>query len=387
MRVLIIEPAGLLWGSERALIDLLSHVDRERFDVTVVCPAQSPLLDELDRLRVTTMEAPLDLLHIRGRLARAKAAAALASVVWRVEPHVVHLNQAGLLRTVAFACHLSGAPLICHVRLLEDARRLYERRSLWLGAKQYIAISDAVCAQLQGGPGVGRSTISRIYDPLDESAMKSRAEEKRPGELREELSIPPHARVVAHIGRLCADKRQDLLIEAAGMLDADDIHFVIVGAEPPPPRDAPSYRNSLERRAEELGVRGKVLFTGMRSDVPAIMRMSDVVVLTSAEEALGRVLLEALSLGKPIIGPAAGGPAEIIGADERGLAFEVGKPASFANCILATFKDPVSAAARAQRGNAWVRATCAPSHHARQIEKAYAQAARLPNDSPAMIPA
>jgi glycosyltransferase involved in cell wall biosynthesis len=371
LRVLIVEPAGLLWGSERALLDLLAHIDRERFEVTVACPSGSPLREELERRQIPTAEAPLELLHVRGRWARVRAAIALALVMRRNAPRVVHVNQAGLLRIAAVACRLMGTPLICHIRLLEDARRLHNRQPRLMGAQQYIAISDAVRATLNGVGRLGSSPVSRIYDPLDEGSENAKADERRPADLRAEFRIPPHSHIVALVGRVCADKQQELLIEAASILGHEDIRYLIVGGEPPHVANGVSYLAFLERRTAELGLQEKIIFTGMRSDVAAIMRMSDVVVLASPEEALGRVLLEALSLSKPIIGPAGGGPAEIIGANERGLAFDVGSATSLASCIRVTFADAKAASARTERGRTWVRESCAPEHHAREVERAY----------------
>jgi glycosyltransferase involved in cell wall biosynthesis len=372
-RVLIIEPAGLLGGSERALLDLVSHIDRRHFDMTVVCPPNSPLGTELDRIGVSKIEAPLQLLHLRGRLARLRAAWSIATIVRSISPHVVHVNQAGVLRVTAAACRLSRTPVICHVRMLQDARQLRDRPSKLLRPARYIAVSEAVLAELGGQQSADAVPMSRIYDPLDECALFENARAVSQPDIRSQFAIPPSASLIALIGRVCADKRQDLLIEAAARLGTPGIYYIIVGDEPSRPSGSPSYVRKLEQDAKELGLDGHVIFAGMRADVPRIIRSCDVIVLASQEEALGRVLLEALALERPIVGPNAGGPGEIIGRDERGLAFEAGSASSFAESIRTSLADSPTGNARTQRGHQWVREQCSPVDHARAVERLYTQ--------------
>jgi glycosyltransferase involved in cell wall biosynthesis len=374
-RVLVIEPAGLLGGSERALIDLLAHVDQTQFDLTVVCPPDSPFGAELDRIGVNKIEAPLQLLHLRGRVARIRAVLSIAAAVRQFAPHVVHVNQSGILRIALLGCLLNRTPVICHVRMLQDARQLRDRPLNTLRAARYIAVSETVLEALSGKRLAGSVPMSRIYDPLDECALVGKTEENSQLDIRAQYHIPSSAKVIALIGRVCDDKRQDLLIEAAARVGCGDLYYIIVGSEPSRPAGSPSYVRKLETSAAELGLSGRVVFTGMREDVARIIRSCDIVVLASQEEALGRALLEALALEKPIVGPNGGGPSEIIGRDERGLTFQADSASSFAESIRATLSDAATASARTQRGQEWVRDRCSPVRHARAVEQLYTQTA------------
>jgi glycosyltransferase involved in cell wall biosynthesis len=374
-RVLIIEPAGLIGGSERALIDLLAHIDQTQFELTVLCPPDSPFGEELDRIGVAKIEAPLQLLHLRGRAARIRAALSIAATVRRFAPHVVHVNQSGILRIALLGCFLSRTPVVCHVRMLQDARQLRDRPLNSLRAARYIAVSETVLEALSGKQFAESVPMSRIYDPLDECALLENAEEATQADIRAQYRIPSSAKVIALIGRVCDDKRQDLLMEAAARVGRGDVYYVIVGDEPSRPVGSPSYVRKLENSAAELGLNGRVVFTGLRDDVARIIRSCDIIVLASQEEALGRALLEALALDKPIVGPNGGGPGEIIGRDERGLTFQAGSASAFAESICATFADAAAASARTRRGHEWVRDRCSPVSHARAVEQLYSQVA------------
>jgi len=201
-------------------------------------------------------------------------------------------------------------------------------------------------------------------------AFRNASEAKPPTVLRAELGIPESARVVTLAGRVCADKRQDLLVEAA-LRGSEETIYLIVGGDPPAPKGQRTFREVLMERVREAGLGGRVMFTGMRSDVAALMSASDLIVLASEEEAFGRVLLEGLALGKHIVAPRSGGPAEIIGADERGLGFFPRDAGSLANAICRTIADEAQARTRTQRGTDWVASVCSPQHHADEIMRLY----------------
>lgn len=373
LRILIVEPAGLLWGSERALLDLLSHIDPSRYDVTVACPGGSPFLKEVRRLNIGVVEVPMQLLHLRGRIARLRALVSLCLATLRIRPHIVHVNQAGVLRLAKLASLLVGARVVCHVRLFEDARSLRARASSKLRPDRLIAVSKAILRELSRDDAIEWSQIECVYDPLDGVAFRQLADGSSALGTRSSIGIPEAAFVVSLVGRVCREKRQGLLINAA-LLGRKDVFYLIIGGDPPSVPGQRVYREELQMRVHDSWLASRVIFTGMRNDVAALMLASDLVVLTSDEEPLGRVLLEALSLNRPIVAPAGGGALEIVGDDERGLSFEPGNATGLADCISAIMADPLAARARTDRGAEWARTVCAPERHAREIERIYDQA-------------
>ena len=368
-RVLVVEPAGLMWGSERALLDLLSKLDTDRYDVTVVCPEQSAFVARLRHLGIRTIVAPLQLLHQRGQSARIVALAALVLAMVRIRPHIVHVNQAGYMRLASLASKVVAARVVCHVRLFEDAIALVAAGNSRDYPHRLIAISHAILSVLNQGEYT-KANAECIYDPLDRAEVRRLTQGRSRASVRAEFKIPDGACVVSLVGRVCEEKRQDLLIEAA-LLGSEDIYYLIIGGDPPPEPGRQSYRELLQKRIDETNLGGRFIFTGMRSDVSALMLASDVVVMTTDNEPLGRVLLEALSLGIPVIAPAAGGPYEIIGKDERGLGFAIGDASGLAAQIVETLSDRAGSRARTSRGTKWVEEVCSPENHARSVERIY----------------
>ena len=96
MRVLIVEPAGELWGSERALLDLIDSA--KDLEIAVCCPPSTPLCAELVRRDVRIAPYFVAGLHQKSRWRRAQAALGVIRACMTFRPDVVHLNQSGAYR-------------------------------------------------------------------------------------------------------------------------------------------------------------------------------------------------------------------------------------------------------------------------------------------------
>jgi glycosyltransferase involved in cell wall biosynthesis len=365
--VLIIEPAGQLWGSERALLDLISHLSGERWRVTVALPPDTPFEPLLARLPVEIVTGPIGGLHLRGPVSRAVAAVWLSRLVLLKRPDVIHVNQAGLARLAGFAGLVGRAPVVSHVRLHEDAVRLNERQSK-NSRGSFVAISKFIHETLISGDESPSRNVRFIYDPFDINSFPKEQLDDARRAVRSEFGLGDDTPLVTLVGRICREKGQDLFVKAAGLVGCTDAHFLIAGSEPSGSVVEREFADSVRAMANVPPLVDRVHFLGERSDVGRLLSASDVAVLASRGEPFGRVLLEALALGTPVVGPNYGGPVEIIGPDERGLGFESEDPASLAKAIDWTLSNQVVARERARRGGEWVGRVCAPEKHAEAIE-------------------
>ncbi len=101
------------------------------------------------------------------------------------------------------------------------------------------------------------------------------------------------------------------------------------------PDKDPLYREQLETQASTLGIDSNVCFTGYCSNVAAVMEQCDILVHASTEpEPFGRVVLEAMSLGKAVVATRGGGPSEVITHGVDGILVTPGSPRSMAQEIL-----------------------------------------------------
>jgi glycosyltransferase involved in cell wall biosynthesis len=216
------------------------------------------------------------------------------------------------------------------------------------------------------GGGQSTTRVKEILDPFDAHGFVSQLRRSR-AEVRASLRIDEAANLVLMAGRICRNKAQDLLVEAAALPGLENATFVFCGGLPPENDEESSYFAELQQRAEPLGDR--IRFLGNREDMVDLINASDVVVLASRHEAFGRVLLEAHALSKPIVATDKGGPSEIVGNNERGFLFDADNAEQLNKVLQTVLASPEVCAERAQAGRKWVEEVCSPTSHATRVQQ------------------
>jgi glycosyltransferase involved in cell wall biosynthesis len=159
--------------------------------------------------------------------------------------------------------------------------------------------------------GIGRAG-QYFTIPSGVPTDRIRAEAPSRGEARRALGLDAGAFVVTGVGRLVPVKGFDLLVDALPALVAavPETHVVLIG-------DGPE-RAALERRAADLGVGERLHLLGARTDVARCLSATDVLAAPSRNEGMGRVLVEAMALGIPVVAAAVGGIPDVIVDGECG---------------------------------------------------------------------
>ncbi|MCX7869487.1 MAG: glycosyltransferase family 4 protein, partial [Terrimicrobiaceae bacterium] len=195
-----------------------------------------------------------------------------------------------------------------------------------------IANSEAVARQFRERGG--RVTVHVIPNGFDTEFWTRHREV---GGLRRELE-PQGRPVVAVFGRLSPWKGQHVALEAVARLPQAALW--VVGEAFYTAEDM-SYAAALRQRAEAADLAGRVRFLGHRSDIPELMRAADVVVHCSvAAEPFGRVIVEAMLSGRPVVASAAGGPLEILEQDATGWLAPPGDPAKLVEILQSILSSP-----------------------------------------------
>ncbi|WP_236653162.1 glycosyltransferase [Streptacidiphilus melanogenes] len=179
--------------------------------------------------------------------------------------------------------------------LLEGRRTGATVRRLYLATERLgqvtIAVSEATARQLRTWD-VPEERIRVVPNGIDPAAYRV---EPTP---RASLGLPADAFVVGAVGRLVPGKRFDVLVDAVALLPPE-AHLLVVGTGP--------EREALLAQARERGVADRVVLTGERDDVPALLATMDALAAPSAGETFGLVLVEGLASGLPVFwssGPA-----------------------------------------------------------------------------------
>ena len=176
--------------------------------------------------------------------------------------------------------------------------------------------------------GIDPAEFPRDYQPSAEWLARFHAEFPQIGQ-RKVLTLP---------GRLTRLKGHHDFITVVGKLVADglDVVGLIVGGEDP---KRPGYAKEIRERVQAEGLGERIVFTGHRGDVRELYAVSDCVLsLSSTPESFGRTVLEPLAMGRPVVGYAHGGVAEILGELFPQGAVAKGDVIAASQCALATVR-------------------------------------------------
>ncbi|MGH7151860.1 MAG: glycosyltransferase, partial [Planctomycetota bacterium] len=190
--------------------------------------------------------------------------------------------------------------------------------------------------------------------------------------VRREFSIPTEAPVAVTVARLDPMKGHGVLLEAAAQVvrTLPETRFLLVGGGPIEPE--------LRAQARGLGLGRSVIFAGMRSDVPDLLRAADVFVLPSLDdrEGFGIALLEAMACGLPIVASRAGGIPEAVPDGSAGTLVPPRDPVSLASAILLLLGDPVRRRALGAEGRRLVEGRFSMGAFVRRTEEFYEDCVR-----------
>ncbi len=164
--------------------------------------------------------------------------------------------------------------------------------------------------------------------------------------LRQTLQIQDKF-VIGHFGRLSPWKGQHILLEALSHTPSKTVGLFVGAAL----FGEDEYARQLQEQVKALGLTDRVHFLGFRSDIPDLMGACDVIAHTSiAPEPFGRVIVETMCCGKPIIAAAAGGAAELIVHGKTGWSTTPGDVLKLASVINDCASDPATSAVIAHAG-------------------------------------
>jgi glycosyltransferase involved in cell wall biosynthesis len=340
VRVVEVMATGTTGGAQEHVYNLLSRIDRSRYDVSVVSLSAGNAVRRIGRLGVPAL--------VIDDHDEAAAIERLACYLAEVEPDVVHHHMfraetIGTRAVMTLARTGRRRPFVVstvhssRVRSIDDRSLIAE---LTPEMDRLIAVSRMIVAKI-ADERPGEVPVSLIYNGVD----LERYDHQEPCcTLREEYGMEPSARIVGVVGRLEPEKGHRTLFEAWPLVlrSCPDAHLLVVGEG--------SQREPLEALARRLRIAHRVVFTGRRDDVPAVTAALDVAVLPSHREAQGLAVLEAMALSRPVVATAVGGIVEMIEDGVTGLLVPPQEPGPLAAAIVRflvdhPFADTVSRAA------------------------------------------
>ena len=345
LRVMFVITSMPVGGAETLLVELVRRMDRSRFRPELCCLKYLGPLGE-----VLAEEVPA----FSGLLADKFDFAVLGRLTGllrrrRIDAVVTVGTGGDKMFWGRLAGWLSGVPVVCsalHSTGLPDHVEL-PNRLLAPMTDAFIAVAPSHARYLMEHEGCKGSKIRVIPNGVDVERFRPRRADPA---LRRRLGIPPGARVAGIVAALRPEKNHELFLRAADLVrrEVHRARFLVVG-------DGPE-RKRLKDLARELSLDGSVGFLGTRSDVPELLALMDVLVLTSQMEANPVSILEAMACEKPVVATAVGSVAENVLDGLTGYLTDPGSADQTARRVMELFRDPGRAAAFGRAGRQHVLA-------------------------------
>jgi glycosyltransferase involved in cell wall biosynthesis len=231
-----------------------------------------------------------------------------------------------------------------------------------------IATADAHVAGFRFRKGA--AVVIRNGIPAPDPRRLARLRSDRES-LQARFSLLPGSAIVGTVGRLSPEKRGDLFLEAARQVAAarPDTQFVIAGGG--------AQRGDLEALAARLGIRDRVVFTGLLRDVTPLYAALDVLVQPSDTEGTPRTVLEAMAHRVPVVATAVGDVADLLDHGAAGAVTPPGDAGALAQEITTLLGQPQLAAGLADRAFARYSGHFTIEAMSRNVAGAYARATGL----------
>ncbi|MFL6798323.1 MAG: glycosyltransferase [Xanthobacteraceae bacterium] len=259
----------------------------------------------------------------------------------RIRPGVVHAWQDGASIAAGFAARIAGVPrIVLSSRNVNPSHFAYHRSYMSTAYQQLISCPEIAfvnnsafgCRDYAGWLQVGADRFRVHRNGIDVSHLQE-PDPIRVAALARTLGVPSSAPVVGSIFRFYLEKQPLLWLEMAASVRAQmpEVHFVVFGVGP--------LKKEFERRAESLGLAGQMHCPGTTTDPALALQLFDVFVLASKHEGTPNVVLEASTLGVPVVLTSAGGAAESILPGQTGLLSEDNDPNELAGLVLQVLSD------------------------------------------------
>jgi glycosyltransferase involved in cell wall biosynthesis len=282
----------------------------------------------------------------------------------RERPALVYLAS-GLnsnLATVVAAAR-TGVPVVCHFKGFRRIGPVDRFLSRWIDVA--ITMTDEIARHYEERHVHARRFVT-IYDGIEPGRFVTGGG----AAVRREFGIPEDAPVVGIVGHVQEWKGQLLVAEAVARArrEIPALRCLVVGGVH---KFGAAYGDRLQARIAEPDLAGHVVLTGARRDVAACLDAMDVAIHASNREPFGRVLLEAMAVGRPVIAPREGGPVEIVADGETGLLVPPRDPEALARAIVGLLGDAARCAAMGRAARARVSTVFDIHAHARAVEAVF----------------
>ena len=388
-------------GASFGIYEMLRGLPREKFTPFAVAPAGSPkALDKAKPLFADVRQIALPWWNINPDLGLARRAAVAlshwrrgmsrtrskAEVLQAIRDWKINLVHSGTSLTLggATAAYQAGIPHLWHIKESVGRTRRVRFPMSDVELVSFMSSRSAfVVAMSEFAGGVFRENGCPNLEILPDGVDAQPYANGNSRNLREQLRLAPGETLVGMVASLASTwKEHDVFIRMAARLAAQErqARFIIIGPQPRPnrwPYDL-NYRyfQNLKALVNECGLNDRLQLLDFVPDPPDIMRSLDVLVHTCSEEPFGRIAIEAMAAGTPVVGPRTGGISESVVDGQTGLLANPRDAEAFADATRQLLRDPMLRKKLGEAGQRRVRDVYSLAIHAEAQTRLYERALR-----------
>lgn len=318
---------AMLGGGEYSFVDLLSRLP-PRWEVLALAPQEGELSSRLHALGIETKVLPLPPMRPQSLHRVLSGLAGYLRLCAKYRPRLIYANGSRAAFYGGIAGRLLGLPMVWHCRMADPD--IYLDFVLTRLSSRIVANSQATARRF-GLPL--RERVKVVHNGLDLQWLCANQPVKPP-------LIEPGWKVILVVGRLSKWKRHDLAISAFEQVAeaAPELHLICIGDRDPLDE---AWQVELQERTRRSAFSNRIHWVGHVDDVRPWYRAASLLVLPSQNEPFGRVLVEAMACGVPVIATRGGGVPEIVRDGKDGLLVDPGRADEMAEAILRVLGDDI----------------------------------------------
>ncbi len=343
MKILFLDQSGKPGGAELCLIDIAKPY-RDRCLVGLF--ADGSFRDLLLSAHIPVEVLATSQIQVRKESSLGQGLASLSQLIPLVGKVVrkarkydlIYANTQKALVVGALASFFSRRPLVYHLHDILSPEHFSKtnRRIAVTSANRFasLVIANSQASLNAFVAAGGRQDLAAIvYNGFDPKVYQ--IPESDVSQIRQHLGLHKQF-VIGHFSRLAPWKGQHILIEAIAQCP-ENVTAILVGDALFGEQD---YVQQLHQQVTALGLEKRVKFLGFRSDIPLLMTACDLIAHTSTSpEPFGRVIVEAMLCGKPVVAAKAGGAIELVEQGVNGFLVTPGNPQELAQTIITCLQE------------------------------------------------
>ena len=343
-RILQVITTSEFGGAQEVVLNICKAL-KEHYEIFVITTPGGILVEQLRERGVSVYTVPIE------RNNNPRVIWRLRSIINEIDPELIHTHDARAAFTVSIAALLAGTyPLLYHVHLFNRWRakggymRLLDKVSCRL-CSRIVTCSDHLREYLAEAQGIDPEMLVAIPNCVDTRKFAPR----RAAEKTLRGKLPDDAFVLLCCARLTENKGIVYLLRALSRIKTThpQVHLILAGDG--------ELRSDLLSAARTLGIAENVHFEGFVSDVRTVLALCDTYVQPSLVEGLPISVLEAMSMGKPVVATAISGTPEIVRHEQTGLCVPAADAEALCGAIIRVVEHPGAREAMAREGNRLVR--------------------------------